>query len=107
MRTFGEIKKNVNLIGIALTRLQQDSSATTIVCFGPEGKSHGRTVGSPCSQAICIPLALGSYRSLLLLLFLPVLLWRLIDEENFLRCSLSGYADYYRMVRSRLIPGVW
>ena len=57
---------------------------------------------------ICIPLALGSTWSLLLLmLVLPVLAWRLIDEERVLRRDLPGYADYCRRVRYRLIPGVW
>ena len=57
---------------------------------------------------ICIPPALGSTWSLLLLiLVLPVLAWRLIDEERVLRRDLPGYADYCRRVRYRLIPGVW
>jgi protein-S-isoprenylcysteine O-methyltransferase Ste14 len=56
----------------------------------------------------CIPLALGSYRSLLLLIpFVPILAWRLIDEEQFLVRNLPGYADYCQRVRWRLIPGLW
>ena len=57
---------------------------------------------------ICIPLALGSYWSLLpALVVLPVLAWRLIDEEHFLTRNLPGYADYCRRTRYRLIPLVW
>jgi protein-S-isoprenylcysteine O-methyltransferase Ste14 len=42
-----------------------------------------------------IPLALGSWWGLpALLLILPVLIWRLPDEERFLRQNLPGYADY-------------
>jgi protein-S-isoprenylcysteine O-methyltransferase Ste14 len=57
---------------------------------------------------VCMPLALGSYWSLLLLIpTLPVLAWRLLDEERVLKRDLPGYADYCRQVRYRLIPGVW
>jgi protein-S-isoprenylcysteine O-methyltransferase Ste14 len=55
-----------------------------------------------------MPLALGSWWSLFLILpFLPVLLWRLLDEERILRRDLPGYPEYMRRVRSRLIPFVW
>lgn len=55
-----------------------------------------------------IPLALGSWWSLgLIALFLPVLLWRLLDEEKILRKDLRGYTEYTRKVRYRLIPFVW
>ena len=54
------------------------------------------------------PLALGSYRGLLALLFmLPFLVWRLVDEEHLLVRELPGYADYRREVRNRLVPFVW
>lgn len=55
-----------------------------------------------------IPLALGSWWSVaLLILFLPVLLWRLLDEENILARNLSGYTEYMSRVKYRLIPRVW
>ncbi len=55
-----------------------------------------------------IPLALGSWWSVgLLLPFLPVLVWRLLDEEKILTRDLPGYAEYTRKVKYRLIPYVW
>jgi protein-S-isoprenylcysteine O-methyltransferase Ste14 len=58
--------------------------------------------------AISTPLALGSYWSLLLVIpLLPVLAWRLTDEERVLNRDLPGYADYCRRLRFRLIPGLW
>jgi len=55
-----------------------------------------------------IPLALGSWWSLgLISLFMPVLLWRLLDEEKILRKDLRGYTEYTQKVRDRLIPYVW
>ena len=44
---------------------------------------------------------------LVAVLFLPVLAWRLIDEERYLARQLPGYADYMRQVRYRLVPQVW
>ena len=55
-----------------------------------------------------VPLALGSWWGLLLIvLFIPVLVWRLIDEEKFLHNNLPGYTTYTQKVRYRLIPYVW
>jgi len=57
---------------------------------------------------ICTPLALGSYWTLLILFpTVPVLAWRLLDEERFLKQNLPGYADYCRVTRFRLIPRIW
>jgi protein-S-isoprenylcysteine O-methyltransferase Ste14 len=58
--------------------------------------------------AVCMPLALGSLWSLLLLVALvPVLAWRLLDEECVLKRDLAGYEAYCARVRYRLIPFVW
>jgi len=38
---------------------------------------------------------------------IPVLAWRLLDEERFLIENLPGYADYCRVTRFRLIPRIW
>ncbi len=55
-----------------------------------------------------MPLALGSWWGLVpLALTLPVLVWRLLDEERLLTRDLPGYATYKDKVRYRLIPGVW
>jgi protein-S-isoprenylcysteine O-methyltransferase Ste14 len=57
---------------------------------------------------LSMPPALGSYWGLLVFAaIMPALIWRLLDEERFLRNNLLGYADYCRRVRWRLIPRVW
>jgi len=54
------------------------------------------------------PLALGSMWGFVpLAIMIPVLIWRLSDEERFLARNLSGYAEYQAGVRHRLIPFVW
>ena len=55
-----------------------------------------------------IPLALGSWWTTALLVpFVPVLLWRLLDEEKLLARELPGYTEYTKRVRYRLVPRVW
>ena len=54
------------------------------------------------------PLALGSYWGLAMLaLMVPILIWRLVDEERVLEQRLPGYSEYKRVVRYRLLPGVF
>lgn len=55
-----------------------------------------------------VPLALGSAWGLaILVLMLPMLAWRILDEEKLLRHDLQGYTDYTQQVRYRLVPYVW
>lgn len=55
-----------------------------------------------------IPLALGSYWGLLIVLAgVVVLVLRILDEEKLLATELAGYREYSRQVRYRLIPYVW
>ena len=54
------------------------------------------------------PLALGSWWALLLIpLFMPILYFRIANEEIVLARELPGYTQYMRKVRYRLIPGVF
>jgi protein-S-isoprenylcysteine O-methyltransferase Ste14 len=53
-------------------------------------------------------LSLGSWWGLLVfVIFLPALIWRLFDEENFLAKHLSGYVEYQHKVKYRLVPFLW
>jgi protein-S-isoprenylcysteine O-methyltransferase Ste14 len=55
-----------------------------------------------------IPIALGSWRGVLVLVaIVPALVWRLLDEERFLAKNLPGYVAYQEKVRFRLVPRVW
>lgn len=57
---------------------------------------------------IGVPPALGSWWGLLfLMLYVPFLVLRILDEEKMLQSELDGYADYMRRVRYRLVPGLW
>jgi len=57
---------------------------------------------------VATPLALGSWWGLVpAAVLVAVIVWRLMDEEAYLARHLSGYADYQRHVRARLVPGFW
>jgi protein-S-isoprenylcysteine O-methyltransferase Ste14 len=57
---------------------------------------------------IGIPLSLGSYWALLVIVpGLLTLALRITDEEKLLTAELPGYPEYAAQVRYRLVPGVW
>jgi protein-S-isoprenylcysteine O-methyltransferase Ste14 len=55
-----------------------------------------------------IPLALGSYWGLLIVVAgFAVLAFRITDEESLLTQQLAGYREYMQKVHYRLVPYVW
>src|SRR5260370_12206613 len=53
------------------------------------------------------PIALGSWWGVLgLLVIVPALVWRIVDEEKFLAGNLPPYVSYRETVQHRLIPHV-
>jgi protein-S-isoprenylcysteine O-methyltransferase Ste14 len=54
------------------------------------------------------PVALGSWRALaVFLLFIPIIVWRILDEERVLLRELPGYYDYCLREPYRLLPFIW
>lgn len=54
------------------------------------------------------PLALGSYWAMLpAVLFIPILVARILNEEKVLERELKGYQEYMQKVKYRLIPCLW
>jgi protein-S-isoprenylcysteine O-methyltransferase Ste14 len=59
-------------------------------------------------MVIGIALGLGSWWTLLLLVIqMPVLVIRILDEEKVLEKNLAGYKEYEQKVHYRLIPYLW
>jgi len=57
---------------------------------------------------IGVPLALGSYWALLIVVVdLVLFAARILDEEKALTAELTGYREYTHKVHSRLVPYVW
>lgn len=57
---------------------------------------------------LSMPFVLGSLPSFgVLLLYIPIIVMRIRNEEQVLLEGLEGYAEYCRRVRFRLIPFLW
>ena len=57
---------------------------------------------------LSMPLILGSLVSFFVFLLYPILIAiRIINEEKFLEKELSGYTEYKKKVKYRLIPFIW
>jgi len=79
-----------------------------VISTGPYAIVRHPMYSAALIMSLGIVLALGSWVGLLSLVpGIPVVVWRLLDEERFLRKDLPGYAEYMRVVRWRLIPGIF
>ena len=57
---------------------------------------------------LSMPLVLGSLVSFIVMLaYIPIIVRRILNEEQVLEKGLEGYAEYKQKVRYRLIPFVW
>jgi protein-S-isoprenylcysteine O-methyltransferase Ste14 len=80
----------------------------TVIATGPYALVRHPMYAGVLVMAAGAPLALGSCWSLLLVLLdVPILMLRILDEEKMLRAELDGYAAYALRVRYRLVPGLW
>jgi len=106
-------------LGLALCALTQNPFFSPVVRVQTERGHHLITsgpyqfirhpgyLGSACS-ALCGALALGSWWALLPAMgVVGVLVRRTILEDRFLHSELTGYQEYARKVRYRLLPGIW
>jgi protein-S-isoprenylcysteine O-methyltransferase Ste14 len=54
------------------------------------------------------PVALGSWWAILpAAIILPILVVRILNEEQVLERDLPGYKEYKQKTRNRLLPGIW
>ena len=57
---------------------------------------------------LSIPLVLGSVISFaVMILYIPLIVIRIKNEEKVLESGLEGYSEYKKKVRYRLIPFIW
>jgi protein-S-isoprenylcysteine O-methyltransferase Ste14 len=79
-----------------------------VVSTGPYALVRHPMYAGALLLIVGMPLALDSWYGLFgIVVILPVLIWRLQDEERFLTRNLAGYAEYTNKVRWRLIPGLF
>ncbi len=103
------------LIVFQVMRFNSFASAVIQVETGQKVISDGpyRLVRHPMYSGFAVmilatPVAMGSYVALApALLLIPVLVFRLLDEEHALCQELAGYAEYCEQTRFRLMPGVY
>jgi protein-S-isoprenylcysteine O-methyltransferase Ste14 len=116
LSAIGDVLVAVGL-GVAMLVIIQNSyaaanvrvdSGQTLVSTGLYGLVRHPMYTGNVVLMLGIPLALGSYWGLLLLIpGMLVLVLRIRDEEKLLTRELSGYRDYTQRVRYRLLPYVW
>ncbi|HLZ59593.1 MAG TPA: isoprenylcysteine carboxylmethyltransferase family protein [Ktedonosporobacter sp.] len=95
----------VNSYGASNIRVEQEQK---VVSTGPYALVRHPMYDGALVMSIAIPLALGSWWALaLLVLTIPVLVVRILDEEKVLAKELPGYSEYEQKVRYRLVPYLW
>lgn len=104
-------------LGVTLLVVQQNSYAAAnitveaeqeLVSTGLYGLVRHPMYFGALIMGVGVPLALGSYWGLVLMIpGVFVLAFRILDEEQMLNQELRGYGDYAQKVRHRLVPGVW
>src|SRR5215510_9192203 len=73
----------------------QVAEGQTVISTGPYAWVRHPMYAGALLLIIGLPLALGSWYGVLGIFgFVPVLTWRLSDEEGFLTSNLPGYAEY-------------
>ena len=80
----------------------------TVISTGPYPVLRHPMYSGALFLLVGTPLALGSWWALLLSpIFLPILIVRILNEEQVLARDLLGYEEYRQKVRHRLVPYVW
>ena len=79
-----------------------------VISSGPYALVRHPMYATALVMLLGISPALGSWWGLpVFAAIVPVLVWRLTDEERFLVQNLPGYGEYRERVRYRLLPSVW
>jgi protein-S-isoprenylcysteine O-methyltransferase Ste14 len=86
----------------------QPGRAQQVITEGPYRVVRHPMYASGSMLFIGMPLRLGSWWGLLAASILIVVIsTRIVGKERMLRRELSGYDDYAKQVRYRLVPGLW
>lgn len=91
-----------------LSRTIKVQEGQTVVSTGLYGIVRHPMYAATLLLFLSMPFVMGSLLSFLCFLPYPFLIAkRLLDEEVFLEKELTGYTDYKKKVKYRLIPGIW
>lgn len=90
------------------SRTIQVEAGQTVISSGPYRLVRHPMYSGGLVMYLPTPLALGSFIALpAFALFIPLIVYRLLNEERVLRRELPGYAQYCLRTRFRLLPFVW
>jgi protein-S-isoprenylcysteine O-methyltransferase Ste14 len=90
------------------SRIVEVEKEQTVISSGPYAVVRHPMYTGSALMYIFTPLALGSYWAIIpAVLIVPVLVARILNEEEVLSKDLKGYPEYKQKVRFRLIPGIW
>jgi protein-S-isoprenylcysteine O-methyltransferase Ste14 len=90
------------------SRIVEVESEQTVITSGPYAKVRHPMYSVVLSMYILSPIALGSYWAIIpMILIIPVIVARILNEEKVLVRDLNGYKEYMQKTRYRLIPGIW
>jgi protein-S-isoprenylcysteine O-methyltransferase Ste14 len=112
----GDLMVALGWLGIFLVfRENSFTSATielapdqTVIATGPYAIVRHPMYASAFVMVLGAPIALGSWWGVVaVMVMMPPLIWRLLDEERFLAKNLPGYTAYKAKVRYRLMPDIW
>lgn len=91
-----------------LSRTVKVEEGQTVVDTGMYGIVRHPMYAVTILLFLMIPLVLGSWYALIAFAFYPgIIIVRLKDEEELLTSELSGYCEYKKKVKYRIIPFVW
>lgn len=94
-----------NSYGASNIKVEEGQS---VISTGPYAIVRHPMYAGVLIMVIGVPLALCSWWGLAIIaLVVPVLAWRIIDEEKLLKKDLPGYVEYVLKVRYRLVPYLW
>ena len=101
---YGEVMRE----NVWLSRTIEVSEGQSVVSSGLYGLVRHPMYFATLLMFLSMPLVLGSWWSFaVLLLYVPIIVIRTLDEERLLRKELAGYEEYCQKVRWRILPFVW
>ena len=91
-----------------LSRTVKVEEGQTVISTGLYGIVRHPMYLASVLMFLSIPLVMGSWYALIPFAFYPLLMVvRILNEEKLLTAELSGYEEYKRKVKYRMIPFIW
>ena len=91
-----------------LSRTVKVEEGQTVISTGLYGVVRHPMYLASVLMFLAIPLVMGSWYALIPFAFYPLLMVvRILDEEKLLSAELSGYDEYKKKVKYRMIPFIW